>query len=443
MSGHAPIAIFTIGTQGDIRPCVALGLGLQRAGYPVRIVTSANFAELVRGNGLEFHPLTADFQALLEADRSIADQGLDLRAMARTFRDTFAGWATHWVEQGMAASEGAGLMIGVGNSTLLAQALAEARGLPFVRAQLQPLTPSRILPPMVLAGSRRRLPGPLNMGAYHLLRLLVWQVMKPAINRIVRPQLGLRGYPWYGPYFNEGESRGRVIYGYSRHVVPRPTDWPALAQVCGYWFLDQDQWQPPEALREFLEAGPKPVYVGFGSMVSSDSANFTRTVLEGVRQSGQRAVLATGWGGLDGADGAQDEQIFFLRNAPHDWLFPRMAAAVHHGGAGTTAAAARAGIPSVFVPFYGDQPFWARSLQQQGTAPPALNRLQLSAAALATALGETQQAPMRAAAQALGERVRAENGVDEALRWLRRWGLLSDAARDTPAMPAEPAWSAP
>lgn len=425
---RAPIAIFTIGTQGDIRPCVALGQGLQRAGYPVRIVTSDNFAELVRGAGLEFFPLTSNFQTLLEADRSIADQGLNMRAMARTFRDCFADWATHWVEEGMAASDGAGLLIGVGNSTLLAQSLAQRRGLPFVRAQLQPLTPSKILPPMVLAGTRSQLPGALSMGAYHLLRLLVWQVMRPAINGIVRPQLGLRGYPWYGPYFNEGEARGRVIYGFSQHVLPRPADWPGTAQVAGYWFLDQPQWQPSDALRDFLDAGPKPVYIGFGSMVSSDAVGFTRKILDGVRKSGQRAVLATGWGGLDGADGAQDGQTFFLRHAPHDQLFPLMSAAVHHGGAGTTAAAARAGIPSVIVPFYGDQPFWARCLNRQGVAPPALDRLNLSADALASALVATQQPSMQQAAIALGQAIRAEDGVAAAVRYLQAWGLLDVSA---------------
>jgi len=432
MAMHAPIAIFTIGTQGDIRPCVALGQGLQRAGYPVRIVTSDNFAELVRAAGLAFFPLTSNFQAMLEADRSIADQGLDMRAMARIFRDRFADWATHWVSEGLAASEGAGLLIGVGNSTLLAKALAEARGLPFVGAQLQPLTPSRILPPMVLAGSRDKLPPALNMGAYHLLRLLVWYVMRPAINGIVRPQLGLRGYPWYGPYFNNGGPSNRVIYGFSRHVLPRPADWPDSAQVAGYWFLDQPHWQPSDALRQFLDAGPKPVYVGFGSMVSSNATAFTATVLEGIRQSGHRAVLATGWGGLDHAEGAQDEQIFFIRHAPHDWLLPRMSAAVHHGGAGTTAAAVRAGIPSVIVPFYGDQPFWARCLQRQGAAPAALDRRNLRADALADALTVAQHTPMRQAALTLGRHVRAEDGVGEALRCLQAWGLLRSVARKEP-----------
>lgn len=427
-----PIVIFTIGTQGDVRPCVALGRGLARAGYPVRIATSENFAALVEEAGLEFYPLTADFQAMLEADRTIADQGLDLRAMARIFRQRYAAWAPHWVEEGLAASDGAGLLIGVSNSTLLAEALSEVRKVPFAIARLQPLTPSRLLPPLVLSGSRRRLPGVLSLGAHHLLFLLVWKVMRPAINDVVRPRLGLEPHPWHGPYLGRDNLHAaRVINGFSRHVVPRPADWPDSSQVTGYWFLDQPQWRPPEALTRFLAAGPAPIYVGFGSMVSNDATAFTQTVLDAIEKSGQRAVLASGWGGLDGGapslekGGARDERIFFLRYAPHDWLFPRMSAAVHHGGAGTTAAAARAGIPSVIVPFYGDQPFWARSLHARGVAPPALDRKSLTTDGLAAALAAAQAPAMQRAARLLGEAVRAEDGVGEALHHLRRWGLLS------------------
>jgi len=135
-------------------------------------------------------------------------------------------------------------------------------------------------------------------------------------------------------------------------------------------------------------------------------------------------VLAAGWGGLELDEGALDEQIYGLRQAPHDWLFPRMAGAVHHGGAGTTAAAVRAGIPSAVVPFYGDQPFWARCLQRRGVAPPALDRRRLDADALAAALIAMQQPQMLREADALGRAIRAEDGVGEAVRLLRYWGLL-------------------
>jgi sterol 3beta-glucosyltransferase len=428
----APIAIFTIGTRGDIQPCVALGMGLQRAGYPVRMVTSHNFEGMVRTAGLDFFPLTADFQALLDSNRGIADKGLDLRAMARVFRHFYAECANHWVSEGMAASEGAGLLIGVANSTSLAKALAEARGLPFIGAQLQPFTPSRLAPPMVLTGGRN-LPPALNMAAHDLLRLLVWQVMKPAINDIVRPQLGLAKYPWYGPLFRHWDHR--ILYGFSHHVVPRPADWPDRVQMTGYWYLDQGQWQPPDALCDFLDAGPKPIYIGFGSMVNADAERFTANVLGAIRKARCRAVLATGWGGLAGEEGVLDEQVFVTRGAPHDWLFPRMAAAVHHGGAGTTAAAVRAGIPSVIVPFYGDQPFWARCLQRTGVAPPALARKSLTSEALASAIGSVLQDSVLRSAAELGERVRAEDGVATAIRYLQEWGFLMPIAEESAIEP--------
>ena len=420
-----PIVIFTIGTQGDIRPCVALGQGLHRAGYPVRIATSTNFAELVRGAGLEFHPLTADFQTMLEADRTIADQALNLRAMARIFRERYASWAVNWVDEGLTASAGAGLLIGVSNSTLLAKALAEAQGIPFAIARLQPLTPSRELPPMVLSGSRHKLPGMLSLGAHHLLFQMIWGVMRPAINDIVRPQLGLPRYPKFGPYlFQRALHKAKVINGFSKHVLPRPVDWPESSQVTGYWFFREPHWRPPVALSEFLAAGSKPVYIGFGSMISSNATEFTKTVLAAVKKSGRRAVLASGWGGMSGEDGPQSEQIFFLRHAPHDWLFPRMSVAVHHGGAGTTAAAVRAGIPSVIVPFYGDQPFWARCLHRQGVSPPAVERKAITADTLASALAATQHPAMIERATELGIAVCAEDGIGEAVRCLREWGLL-------------------
>ena len=428
----APIVIFTIGTQGDIRPCVALGQGLQRNGHPVRIVTSLNFSEVVRRAGLEFFPLTADFQSMLESDRSITDQGLNLRAMARIFRDRYASWATNWVREGLVASEGAGLLIGVSNSTLLAKALSEALGIPFAIARLQPLTPSRLLPPMVLAGSRSRLPGMVSLAAHHLLFQLVWGVMRPAINDIVRPQLGLRRYSRLGPYlFQKDLHTAKVINGFSRHVLPRPSDWPSSSLVTGYWFLDEPNWKPPDALYEFLAAGPKPIYVGFGSMVGSNATAFTEVVLDAVKKSGQRAVLATGWGGLDRESVGHDERGFFVHHAPHDWLFQRVSAAVHHGGAGTTAAAVRAGIPSVIVPFYGDQPFWARCLHRAGVAPSALDRRGLSVDALAGALAAALQPGMKQRATELGCAVRAEDGVGEAMHCLNQWGLLPRRASET------------
>jgi sterol 3beta-glucosyltransferase len=317
---------------------------------------------------------------------------------------------------------------------MLAKALSEALSIPFAIARLQPSTLSRILPPIMLVKSQRKIPGILSLGAHYLFFKLLWDVMCPAINDIVRPQLGLPLYPWYGPYFRDLHI-AKTINGFSHHVLPRPSDWPDNSQVTGYWFFDQAQWRPSEGLAEFLAEGPKPVYIGFGSMVSASVKMFTQTVLDGVKKSGQRAVLATGWGGLDGDDGPHDKQIFVLRHAPHDRLFPLMAAAVHHGGAGTIAAAARAGVPSVVVPFFGDQPFWANCLTSQGVAPPFLDRKSLTADALASAIRVTQQPSMIQKAEELGRAVRAEDGIGEALRYLRTWNLLPSISVDAAAEP--------
>lgn len=428
MSARKAIVIFTIGTMGDVRPCVALGRGMHLAGYRVRIATSNNFANLVMDAGLEFSPLTADFQAMLEADRAIADQGMNLRVMAHIFRERYAAWALNWVEEGLVASEDAGLLIGVSNSTLLAKALSEALAVPFAIARLQPLTPSRVLPPMVLSGSGRKLPGLVSVGAHHLLYQLIWRVMRPAINDTVRPQLKLKPYPRLGPYLFRSEIHGaKVINGFSGCLLPRPSDWPDSSQVVGYWFLDSPDWKPSPSLEEFLAMGPKPIYAGFGSMVSDQASALTETLLEAARRSRQRVVIATGWGGLEGQEGLVDENAFFIRQVPHDYLFPRVAAAIHHGGAGTTAAAARAGIPSVVVPFYGDQPFWARRLADCGAAPPALERKSLSPEVLSSAISESLRPAMVQRAAALGKSIRAEDGIAEALRWLDAWKLLPSA----------------
>jgi UDP:flavonoid glycosyltransferase YjiC (YdhE family) len=431
LSTAQTVVIFTVGTLGDVQPCIALGQGLQRAGYAVRIATSSNFTNGVRAAGLEHRPLSGDFQAMLEADRGIANHGLDLRAMARIFRKHFTRWANCWVAEGLAAADGASLLIGVSNAIQLAKALSEACGVPFVIARLQPLTPSRIMPPLILAGTCKRLPGALSLGLYKVIHLLAWYVMKPAINDLVRPQLGLRRYRWYGPYLGHDAQQERTLNGYSTALLPRPADWPESSQVTGYWFAPPSEWQPGDALRRFLDGGAKPIYVGFGSMVNSDAAGFTRTMLDAIERSGLRAILATGWGGLDGAENTCDKRTFVLRHAPHDALFPYVSAAVHHGGAGTTAAAVRAGIPSVVVPFYGDQPFWARCLQRRGVAPAALERKRLDAATLTEALLATQQPSMQEAAAQLGRAVRAEDGIGAALTQLRAWGLLDPVQSET------------
>jgi sterol 3beta-glucosyltransferase len=164
-----------------------------------------------------------------------------------------------------------------------------------------------------------------------------------------------------------------VLHCYSPHVLAQPSDWPETAVATRYWFLDRDDtWQPPADLVDFIAAGPPPVYVGFGSISGRDPQKTTRAILDALAQSGQRGILATGWGGLQTSD--LPDSVFQIKAVPHDWLFPQMAAVVHHGGAATTAAGFRAGVPTVVCPFFGDQPFWGKLVAALGVGSEPVPR---------------------------------------------------------------------
>ncbi|SPL95553.1 UDP-glucose:sterol glucosyltransferase [[Actinomadura] parvosata subsp. kistnae] len=213
---------------------------------------------------------------------------------------------------------------------------------------------------------------------------------------------------------------GGVLHAWSPHLLPSPADWPAAARPTGFWTLPPTDWTPPERLARFLDDGDPPIYVGFGSSSSGDPEALTATVLEAVRLSGRRAVVATGWGALRA--GTEPDGVLVIEEAPHEWLLPRVALAVHHGGIGTVAAALRAGVPQVVRPFLGDQPFWAERLHRLGVAPAPVTGRRLTPAGLASAIEAA--AALTPAAQALGAKVRAEDGVATAV------ARIGDAAQD-------------
>ena len=245
-----------------------------------------------------------------------------------------------------------------------------------------------------------------------------------------RDVLDLPPLPW-SLYATLDISPEPILYGYSRHVVPIPPDWGPWLHVTGYWFGARDPaYQPPAELAAFLAAGPPPVYIGFGSMVDMETAAVTRVVLEALQITGQRGVVSGGWSDL-GA-GSLPESVLRVGAVPHDWLFPRMAAVVHHGGAGTTAAGLRAGVPSVLVPFFADQPFWGRRVAVLGVGPKPIPRKQLTAERLAAAIREaTGDTVMRQRAVDLGARIRSEDGVAAAVEVIE--SLVSARSRGTEA----------
>lgn len=404
------VAIQTLGTRGDVQPYIALALGLMRRGHEVQVAAPAQFGAMVREHGIAFAPLPAGFLDLMDTPEGKAaiaggrgfGAGLNLlkhfRPLMRSLLD--AEWS--------AVRRFSPDVIVHHPKSLASPHMGEALARPFILASPLPgFTPTSAFPSPLLPF---RSLGPLNRASHVLaIKGSEW-LFGRAVAAWRREVLGLPGR-------SNGCSAG-TLYAYSRHVVPVPPDWGRDVLVSGYWFLDSGDWQMPDSLAAFLDSGEPPIYVGFGSMPGLDPRAMSALVVEALARTGKRAVLATGGGALAADD--VPANVHVLAGAPHDRLFPRMSAIVHHGGAGTTAAALRAGKPMTICPFFGDQPFWGRRIAELGAGPPPLDRKALTAESLATAIAAMDTPPMRQRAAALGEAIRREDGVAEAVGFIDR-----------------------
>jgi len=247
---------------------------------------------------------------------------------------------------------------------------------------------------------------------------VVWLWYRPFVNEF-RQHLGMSPYTAAG--FYRALRSTPMLSAYSPRIIPHSADWPVHVHVTGYLFLDsQAGWQPSSALQAFLAAGQAPVYVGFGSMAGRNPEQLARLAIEALAASGQRGLLVTGWGGL--RTGSVPDTVFVLDSAPHNWLFPRMAAVVHHGGAGTTAEGLRAGVPTVIVPFVLDQPFWGARVKALGLGPDPIPQKHLTADRLASAIRTAVTDPdIKRRANACGAAIRFQDGVGNAVKVVRQY----------------------
>jgi sterol 3beta-glucosyltransferase len=407
------ILILTVGSRGDVQPYVALGAGLEDAGHAVKLATLEAFAPLATEHGLDFHPLRGEFLELLqtaEGKAAIAGKGNPLALLRQV-----TPMLRRMLDDAVAASDGADLVI-YHPKALGGYSIAEKRGIPGILALPLPLySPTRAFPSPIIPVTNL---GPvLNRLSHRAVVQLTSASVRGVVNRWRKEALELPSVR------DELHLQGRPIlrlYSYSPAVLPTPDDWDSSSVATGYWFLDRPQgWEPPASLQAFLSAGPRPVYVGFGSMPTQDAARTTSTVLEALERAGQRGVLATGWGGLSASD--LPSNVYLLDQAPHDWLFPQMAAVVHHGGAGTTAAGLRAGVPTVIAPFFGDQPFWGRRVAMLGVGPQPIPQRRLTVPRLAAAISmAVQNSTMRQRAVELGAQLQMEDGVANAIGLIER-----------------------
>ncbi len=416
------ITLLTSGTRGDLQPFLALGQGLQRAGYPVAIATHPPFTPLVTASGLNCVPVAGNPSDLLQApggQAALTWQGRPLRSLLATWRylqDAQAVYA-QLLTSAWHACQGSSMLI-VSLPTLWGTQIAARLDIPCAAGLLQPVSrtvafPTPFQPWQMSPG------GWYNRLSHHLIEQAMWQPWRGVINRWRRQMLGMPTLPPLGPYADLYARQVPFLYGFSTHVVPRPADWPACHQICGYWFGAVSAAGPP-ALQQFLEAGPPPVYVGFGSMGNRAAGDTLALVRLALLQAGQRGIVQIEQA-VPGPDPAFPG-LFRLATVAHDWLFPQVAAVVHHGGAGTTAAGLRAGVPSATVPVGIDQFFWGHRLAALGVGLLPLPRYSLTVEQLAAAIRQlVGDAALRRRADGVGQRVRAEQGVQQAIALLERY----------------------
>ncbi len=414
------ITVFAAGSQGDLLPCLRLAKRLQLAGLHPLMAAPQNFAGQIDGQGLPCHPLRGDVQQIMagETGREFMEKGggNPIRSII-AMRKMLGPIAIEMAEDLLEASREADALITLAVFAPLGETVAEICGIPLLLVEPTPVLPTGSFPapgwPV-----QKNLGRALNRLSGQGMLQVIWQWYRPFVNEF-RKLFGLRGLR--SADFHRILTSVPLLGAYSPTVIPHPPDWPENVHITGYWFEDEAaEWHPSNELAAFLAAGKPPVYVGFGSMAGRRPEHFTRIVLKALAESGERGLIATGWGGMSVMN--VPENVFVLDAAPHGWLFPRMTAVVHHGGAGTTAEGLRAGVPTAVIPFIVDQLFWGKRVQALGVGPEPIRAKQLSADNLAGAiLAATTEQKMRRRAEVLGQTIRAEKGLDQAVNVVREY----------------------
>ncbi|NUR38466.1 MAG: glycosyltransferase family 1 protein [Streptomyces sp.] len=392
------ILIAAAGSRGDVAPYTGLGAALRRAGHEVTLAAPDGFAALVKEAGLEFHGLPGARGGERQLLRAAAEYVTEL---GRAFVDLPASSAD--------------LLLLSTTTAPLGRHLAEATGTPTMGAYVVPAAPTGDFPPVITGARSLGRLGNRTAGRFALRmadRLYAGAVadlrrgldLSPLTPHATRRRQEREGWP--------------VLHGFSTVLLPRPADWRPGLDVVGTWwpYVDEARRLPAE-LEDFLAAGPRPVFIGFGSMAAGQGERLSELAVRALRRAGLRGILQTGAAGL-AADG---DDVLTIGDVPHELLFPRVAAVVHHAGAGTSAAALRAGVPAVPVPVTADQPFWAGRLAALGAAPGPIPFRSLTAETLAEALGRVVrgQTYSRAAASA-ARLMAAEDGADTAVKAVER-----------------------
>jgi sterol 3beta-glucosyltransferase len=410
------LTIVAVGSRGDVQPYLALALGLQKAGFQVQFCADRLFENLVTSTGLPFTPVTAAPADMMQQNLSryggpiklISWLNQHFKPLARQFFSDLASVTTE---------ADAILYSGL---AFAGYHVAEKHGIPALGVYNIPITPTHHFQNPSFPSAPAWFPFKkfYNWWSFRIANQIFINLIKPIVNECRIEVLGIK--PLANSFFWRLDIAPLpIVYGFSPNLLPPPDDWGNWRKVSGHWFLeDNGDWQPSTQLLRFLEAGSPPIYVGFGSMIDQQIKRATPIVIGALKRMGQRGILLGGWGGLGMGD--LPDTILHVESVPHHWLFPRVSAIVHHGGAGTTATGLRYGKPSVVVPFFADQPFWGERVHALGCGPRPIPFSKLDINRLVSALDQAiNERSISLNAQSLSEKLKTEDGVAKAIGFIR------------------------
>ncbi|KAH6889706.1 hypothetical protein B0T10DRAFT_39116 [Thelonectria olida] len=450
-AGHFPvklnIVIQVVGSRGDVQPFVALGNELQKHGHRVRLATHNVFDKFVRDAGLEFYPIggnPSELMAYMVRNPGLIPslkslRGGDIQRKREMVAEMLSGCWKSCLEADPVTGTPFVADAIIANPPSFAHVhCAQAMGIPVHLMFTMPWTSTQAFSHPLANLKFGEKAGmdvqTANYVSYSVVEWLTWQGLGDVINDW-RKSINLEPVPMSeGPLLAE-TLKIPFTYCWSPALVGKPKDWPSYIDVCGFFFREPPTYTPPSDLAEFLARGPPPIYIGFGSIVIDDPERMTKTLVEAVRQTGVRAIISKGWSNLGGV---HDDNVFFLGDCPHEWLFGHVTAVIHHGGAGTTACGLLNGRPTTIVPFFGDQPFWGDMVAESGAGPRPIPQKELDVQNLAEAIRFCLTPEAAYAAGELAARMKRENGVVTAVKSfhanLPLENLRCDILEDQPAV---------
>ncbi len=403
------IGIITIGTRGDIEPFIALGKGLKKRGHHVRIAAFNIFKDYIESNGFEYSPLAGDavetMRLLIGQQVSFYEYFGNLEKLLNPIKKQF-----------LADIERACLGVDAILYTVLGSVawhVADRYNIPCFRVNFCPLDPTGEFPAMT---------APILPLGVPYNRLTFWvgdRLWSRATRRLLndwRVDMGLKKIkPFRFPYRYLHGEEVPTLYPYSPVISPKPHEYSNEKYLTGFWVNEtRNDYEPDKRLADFLSVGSKPIYIGFGSAVGGNFDQALAVVLKSLKRTNQRAILSSGWGNLKAID--LPETVLQVDYVPHHWLFQQVSAVAHHGGAGTTGAGIRAKVPSIIIPFGGDQPFWGNRVYKLGIGPKPILRSKLNVDNLSDAIYQaTHDEQMIEKSKLIGDLLSEENGTLNAI----------------------------